>query len=900
MKEITDQSYYTNQWHTQIQPLEDFLAVSGLRPEDVPDWKLVNKFEINRLLRIEDKSKIRCDCVAIPYFTFGGDQVDDRGEPFFRARLLEPERRGTSTKKYASPSGSAAFPYLPRKLRHLLEEIGSEIDHHAPPLVITEGEKKAEALVKVGIPCIGLMGIAMGMVRDDPSDKDSPRKLVMALAEAIENYVLAVPPEQTPRVLVLFDSDGLPGDAFPGSHSVGLKTKAHVGNKSVYFEALKLAKELRNTAFAREIVVSSGWCPPGPQDENGIPGKRGIDDWIEGEKQENGTAEIVIDAIHELATPDSQFSNTNKANKLESYKVLGLEDGVVVVWSRASLELVKLTASDLSKPASIMLAVGPEVAFDSWPNFNKDGYETGTINVQKAAADLILKAHETGAWISTRERGGGVWLGDEGELRINAREGFFKATSQGLRCEEDEQRYSGSHIYPACGRFSIGHAHQLTLASDAGRELGSRLLKHLRNWGWRQKTSHYVVAGWICQQAYLGALNARPSITLVGESGAGKSVLAEHVGSMLGGTAYRIEDGAGTSAAGLRQTIGKDAISILLDEAEPGANQHQVAEQRAASMRRNLDMLRAAYSASDGAHVRTTIKGSPSGKPVDYSIRTCAMLNAISRPDFDQADRNRFLLVEMTKAGRSASEPSDDGLDELGFAIRAVLWQRWQIFNAIYRFIVSLTDMGETRLRKTWGTPIAAWATLIYGDEWETKKDAIAEMAFAVAADQSSQGGDENESDQEKARKALLSALIDCEVSEARGGSMVTVMRKKTVHEVFSEAKKSNPKTLDNAAAQSLKRVGLMRVDREDCPHLFVSDNAQLRAALRGTSWASGQSIVHVLARLEDAIATTSRPRDTRPKFGGSKHSGVFIPVTDEDVQSSDVLISSDGNDEDM
>lgn len=292
MKEL-DKSYYANQWPTQTQPLEKFLAVSGLSPADVPDWKLVNKFEINRLLRTGDKSKIRCDCVAIPYFTFGGDQVDDRGEPFFRARLLEPERRGSSTKKYASPSGSAAFPYLPSKLRHLLEKIGSEIDHHAPPLVISEGEKKAEALVKIGIPCIGLMGITMGMVRDDPNDKDSPRKLVMALAEAIEIYVLAVPPELTPRVLVLFDSDGLPGDAFPGSHSVGVKKERHVGNKSVYFESIKLAKELRNTAFSRKIGVSSAWCPRGSLDENGIPGKQGIDDWIEAEKQKNGTAEIV-------------------------------------------------------------------------------------------------------------------------------------------------------------------------------------------------------------------------------------------------------------------------------------------------------------------------------------------------------------------------------------------------------------------------------------------------------------------------------------------------------------------------------------------------------------------------------------------------------------------------------
>jgi len=157
------------------------------------------------------------------------------------------------------------------------------------------------------------------------------------------------------------------------------------------------------------------------------------------------------------------------------------------------------------------------------------------------------------------------------------------------------------------------------------------------------------------------------------------------------------------------------------------------------------------------------------------------MINAINRPDFDHADRNRFLLLEVIKEGRGAGEPDASGLADLGSELRAVLWTRWEDFNAIYDHLVGLSDLGEARLRKTWGVPISALMALSYGKAWEENVAAIEQLARAVAAEQDDSGSDSGDSDHERARKALMSALIDCEVLEERGESVSVAVRKRTV-----------------------------------------------------------------------------------------------------------------------
>jgi hypothetical protein len=70
------------------------------------------------------------------------------------------------------------------------------------------------------------------------------------------------------------------------------------------------------------------------------------------------------------------------------------------------------------------------------------------------------------------------------------------------------------------------------------------------------------------------------------------------------------------------------------------------------------------------------------------------------------------LLAEVVKEGRRAKEPSESGLVELGIQIRQNLWAHWNEFKAIYAHLLGMEDVGEARLRKTWGGPVAALSKL--------------------------------------------------------------------------------------------------------------------------------------------------------------------------------------------
>ena len=105
----------------------------------------------------------------LPYYDLDGSPLKDPklNIPFVRYRVDRPtgwtppiDKDGNPIKmaKYMSPRGSSTFVYLPR-----VEGINWELVASDPTvdIMITEGEFKAVAVCKLGIPCIGLGGVGM-------------------------------------------------------------------------------------------------------------------------------------------------------------------------------------------------------------------------------------------------------------------------------------------------------------------------------------------------------------------------------------------------------------------------------------------------------------------------------------------------------------------------------------------------------------------------------------------------------------------------------------------------------------------------------------------------------------------------------------------------------------------
>src|SRR5437879_58247 len=93
----------------------------------------------------------RVRAYRLPYFDPSGKRIE-----FSRYRLLDPYTLKGSKKpaKYLQDSGTGSHFYLPP-----LVDWGRIAKDANTPLFITEGEKKAAAVCKIELPCIGLGGV---------------------------------------------------------------------------------------------------------------------------------------------------------------------------------------------------------------------------------------------------------------------------------------------------------------------------------------------------------------------------------------------------------------------------------------------------------------------------------------------------------------------------------------------------------------------------------------------------------------------------------------------------------------------------------------------------------------------------------------------------------------------
>ncbi len=261
------------------------LEKSGLTPADVPDWFAVRGDGIGRFTRLTSSQHggfVLPPGYGIPYSTLDGDPIEDAGQEFIRFRLQVPLQQtkgadGTwkSSGKYLSPKDTGSHLYVPRATATLLlSGAGDDL-----PLVITEGEKKAEAVVqRTGIPCVALPGIYMWFDPNaDRRESLAGRKLHPEIEAVLAAYGKWV--SGRPVVLVVFDSDGAPHRANTKAQNLkesrdGRGKPIRVRNPDVHRAAVLLASRIYSEQ-EMAMASASAWCPEGPNDT-----RQGLDDWL--------------------------------------------------------------------------------------------------------------------------------------------------------------------------------------------------------------------------------------------------------------------------------------------------------------------------------------------------------------------------------------------------------------------------------------------------------------------------------------------------------------------------------------------------------------------------------------------------------------------------------------------
>lgn len=260
-------------------------------------------------------------------------------------------------------------------------------------------------------------------------------------------------------------------------------------------------------------------------------------------------------------------------------------------------------------------------------------YATKTgVDWHKASSDLKKSCHLRGIFNAQHVRGLGVWL-DEGRVVVHL----------GNRLWVDGHEI-GLHDLKTSHIYSL----EETKKSMVGKALTSKqcglLLQATHNIAWGRRQDSVFFAGWLVTAMLSGVLQWRPHMWLIGGTGAGKSRIYEIIAKVMGGNVTTLA--GGTSEAGLRRSVRGSALPLIFDEFELNNNATLVENQKI------LAFMRQASSDS----VAQIIKADGGAGTVSYQPRFCAFVAGI-RPSFDnEADRNRFTLIELDRTKQNAEQ----------------------------------------------------------------------------------------------------------------------------------------------------------------------------------------------------------------------------------------------------
>lgn len=925
------------------QFLIDDLQKSGLTPDDVPAWRaLMGSQGIARALgQPDDEDQFAGAAIAIPYFDLDGNPIIDQGLPFIRAKMMDPAMAETG--KYRSPINSAPHIYIPPKLRMMFPMTQ---DGRVPcsMLVITEGEKKAESLVKVGIAAVALAGVWMWAV--PLSDAEKLRKAPKQPLAELLNLIAEINPN---RILNIFDSDGaLETQAFfkanriPKFEKVTGKAARYAANPQVWLAGQALAETLMAVCRIPAATAFTPWLRASGYGK-GEPklAKAGIDDFIcDAADQANMRGTLTrcppavsqwlhdqTEGLLDLITQDDIDRAVAARNRVETgtagansggYIPLGISgDQSVVVWNRESQRIVTTPQSKITNAATLMSMCGGDFVLNNpaWQTSDSDDGKRG-IDIIVAAAEIFTACAALGPFYRDKAvRGAGVWADpdDPDGLIINASNGVFRIRGTEQieipRCETGRL-----HVYPrSIVAPRVMHDDQMKEMftkfdqDDPNRNIFALVTR----WHYRREIDGMLLAGWWCSTAYLGALDARPGAFVTGESASGKTALFNRLSALMTSYKHHIELGSDSSQPGIRQLLGRDALPLILDELEPGNGATGAGRKRAETVEGLFRMLRASYSASGGDR-HGVIKGSAGGEAVDFSIRTAGLVGGVNVAQLDQADRNRLLIIELTPPPEGAVLPemlSDDEMEAQGHFVRMLMWRNYALFRKHLPEIVRKirVSLGRTdgRVASTYGIPICAMA--VYSivsssetDPVEIDKDMVANAGMLIEHVREhfmrTAGG--HVTDQSSALEKLMSSTIEVQMTAIENGFVRTSSHHKTISDVVELAVQEyimagykDERSADTRSPylDTLKKTGMtVRVNPTTRERwLFYCSGGHTQRQKLENNIGMG-ALGRILERLEGALKSESAESKSaglpaQMCIAGAKRRGIWIPLMREE-----------------
>ncbi len=453
------------------------------------------------------------------------------------------------------------------------------------------------------------------------------------------------------------------------------------------------------------------------------------------------------------------------------------------------------------------------------------------VNWPAVASDLYERSIAAGLFSPERIRGRGAWW-DENRPLLHLGDRLITPDGDQPITAPFRSRFVYQHMPRLNGPGDVA---PLTVPEAAA------IVAIANRFRWEVPASGTLLLGWVVLAPICGALGWRPHLWLTGGAGSGKSaILDRYVTPLLGDFALLVS--GSTTEAGLRQSIGSDAMPVVFDEAESNEKGDQ---QR---MQGILALARVASSESGAA----MLKGSPSGEVSRYRVRSMFLLSSIATALKQGADQGRFAQLSLRNPADLAKAEREShwaGLDrdlerqitpELGRRLIArstgmigVIRQAAAVFSRS-----AARHFDSQRLGDQYGTLLAgAWSLL--SDVAPTQAEA--ELCIA-SHDWESYGQGSEQGDEQRCLQMILQHPAKVECADRSVTRTIGELVELAVHQAH------DLEIGAELASQTLARAGL----RLEQGQLLVSNTAQpIAQILRETAWSHGWSVL--LLRLHGA-----------------------------------------------
>jgi putative DNA primase/helicase len=304
----------------------------------------------------------------------------------------------------------------------------------------------------------------------------------------------------------------------------------------------------------------------------------------------------------------------------EPFRVLGMREDDIYFHSLATGSIFHFTPPGLTELNLQLLADD-----DYWMSkgYTKDGEG---VDYREVAKSLIKQGRRCGVFDSDCVRGLGCWM-DEGRVIYHAGDRLYV---DGILTPLHSLKSKFIYISRKPIRFNPDRV--LTA------EEGQALCDMCDILPWASGTHGWTLPAFLFLSHLCGVLTHRPHGWLVGGYGSGKSYTCSNIIDPLIGPAAA-KALSGTTAPGIRQKIGCDAVALFGDEFEGKDPQTR-------------DRLRAITELGRQSYVETgwaTLHGTASGDGREYRTRSMFFFSSIAASVLENADLSRFVVLEFQK-----------------------------------------------------------------------------------------------------------------------------------------------------------------------------------------------------------------------------------------------------------